>query len=470
MKMSNEETKKLGEKLLFKRKNGYEGLSAEDSVLVEEYCGGYRSFLDCGKTEREAVEASELMALAAGYKSFVPGGELNPGDGVYAINRGKAVVYARIGRKPLAEGVRIAAAHVDAPRIDLKPYPLYEDGDIALFKTHYYGGIRKYQWVALPLELHGVIAKKDGSVEKVSVGADEGDPVFAVTDLLPHLAKDQNAKTLGGAYTGENLNVLAGSTPYAEAESDKYKLTVMSVLNEMFGMTEEDFLSSELSFVPAGKSRDVGFDRSMIGAYGQDDRVCAYSALTALLDGKEIPEYTSVCVLIDKEEIGSEGISGMQSEWFDTFMKDICAAQGADVIRCYEKSVCLSADVSNAFDPNYPEVSDSRNNSQINQGAVLVKYTGAGGKSSANDASAELVAGMRSIFDGNGVIWQMGELGKVDQGGGGTVAKYMANRNIATVDVGVPVLSMHAPFEITSKLDVFMMYKAMKAFYEAKSL
>ncbi|MBR6740753.1 MAG: aminopeptidase [Clostridia bacterium] len=468
--MSKEKTEKLSDKLLYKRKNGYETLAAADLVKVDDFCEGYKKFLNVGKTEREAVSAAELMAKAAGYKPFKRGDSVKPGDGVYLINHGKAIAVARIGKNTLDSGAYITAAHVDAPRIDLKPYPLYEDGDMALMKTHYYGGIRKYQWVALPLELHGVIAKADGTVENVSIGSEPEDPVFAVTDLLPHLAKDQNTKPLGTAFTGESLNVLVGSTPYADEEGDKYKLTAMSILNERYAMTEADFLSSELSFVPAGEARDVGLDRSLIGAYGQDDRVCAYSALVAMLDQTEIPEHTSVCILVDKEEIGSEGISGMQSEWFDTFMDDLCQAQSVKLRACYENSVCLSADVSNAYDPNFPEVSDKRNNSQINQGAVVVKYTGSGGKGGANDASAELIAALRKVFDDAGALWQMGELGKVDQGGGGTVAKFMAKRNILTVDVGVPVLSMHAPFEITSKLDVFMMYKAMKAFYEAESL
>jgi aspartyl aminopeptidase len=336
---------------------------------------------------------------------------------------------------------------------------------MAFFKTHYYGGIRKYQWVTVPLELRGVIAKPDGSVINVSLGGVEGEPVFVITDLLPHLAKDHNAKTLGGAFTGEDLNVLAGSQPYADEGENRFKLSALSILNEKYGLTEEDFLSSELCFVPVGKSRDVGLDQSLIGAYGQDDRVCAYTALTALLEQAEDSDRTCVCVLVDKEEIGSEGISGMQSEWFDTLMSDICDCMQSDLRRLYENSYCLSADVCNAFDPNFPEVSEKNNSAVINGGAVITKYTGSGGKSSSNDASAEYIAMLRKLFADNKVIWQTGELGKVDQGGGGTVAKYMANRNIETIDVGAPVLAMHSPFEITSKLDVYMLYKAMKAFY-----
>lgn len=457
--------KKIRDDLFLNRKNGYDRLEAGEAVALQEYAEGYKAFLDRGKTEREAVDAAEVMARAAGYEKFTPGMRLAPGAKVYAINRGKAIACVKVGRESLERGARIVAAHVDAPRIDLKPCPLYEDASMAFFKTHYYGGIRKYQWVTVPLELRGVIAKPDGSVINVSLGGVEGEPVFVITDLLPHLAKDHNAKTLGGAFTGEDLNVLAGSQPYADEGENRFKLSALSILNEKYGLTEEDFLSSELCFVPVGKSRDVGLDQSLIGAYGQDDRVCAYTALTALLEQAEDSDRTCVCVLVDKEEIGSEGISGMQSEWFDTFMSDICDCMQSDLRRLYENSYCLSADVSNAFDPNFPEVSEKNNSAVINGGAVITKYTGSGGKSSSNDASAEYIAMLRKLFADNKVIWQTGELGKVDQGGGGTVAKYMANRNIETIDVGAPVLAMHSPFEITSKLDVYMLYKAMKAFY-----
>lgn len=468
--MAESENKELREKLLQCRKNGYDKVTPEDSVACEDYSAGYKAFLDKAKTEREAVLAAEVMAKAAGYTPYRRGMALKAGDKVYASNRGKAFIAAHIGEKPLSEGAVIAASHIDAPRLDLKPYPLYEDSDMAFFKTHYYGGIRKYQWVTIPLELHGVVFKENGEKVDVSIGARDDEPVLVITDLLPHLAKDQSQKTLSAAFTGENLNVLVGGAPYNDEGSDRVKLAVMSLLNEKYGITEADFLSAELSLVPASKSRDVGIDKSFIGAYGQDDRVCAYTTLTALLNSEEVPERTSVCILADKEEIGSEGVSGMQSDWFDTFFSDLCAAQGVSLRECYENSACLSADVGAAYDPNFPDVYEKRNTAYVNGGAHLVKYTGAAGKSSASDASAELVSAVRKVFNQNGVLWQMGELGKVDQGGGGTVAKYMAKRNIDTVDIGVPLLSMHAPFEISAKLDVYMMHKAAKAFYTIKKI
>lgn len=393
---------------------------------------------------------------------------LEPGDKIYSVNRGKGFIAAHIGTKPLSEGMTITVSHIDAPRLDLKPYPLYEDSDMAFLKTHYYGGIKKYQWVTIPLELRGVVIKSSGEKINVQIGGRDDEPVFVITDLPPHLSKEQAKKTLSAAITGENLNVLIGGVPYQDEGTDRVKLAVMSMLNEKYDITETDLLSSELSLVPAGKSRDVGMDASFIGSYGQDDRVCAYTSLTALLDSKETPERTSVCILADKEEIGSEGVSGMQSEWFDMFFADICASQNVSLGQCYENSACLSADVGIAYDPNFSDVYEKKNSAFVNGGVLLSKYTGSGGKSLASDASAELVGACRALFDKNGILWQMGELGKVDQGGGGTVAKYMANRNINTIDIGVPVLSMHAPFEITAKLDVYMMYKAAKTFYGIK--
>ena len=453
--------------LTYQKKNGYDRLQPGELEAIEAYCSGYKQFLDGGKTERECVDRTIALAETAGFRPYVRGMELKPGDKVYQSNRGKAVMLAVIGRKGLDQGVNIGAAHVDSPRLDLKQNPVYEADDLAFFKTHYYGGIRKYQWVTIPLELHGVVALKGGNVVRVSVGNGEGDPLFTIDDLLPHLGAEQSKKTLGEAIPGESLNILIGSRPLADDEgSDRVKVAVLELLNRKYGIVEEDFISAELCAVPAFRASDIGFDRSMIGAYGHDDRVCAYAALAALLQ-LDTPERTAVCMLADKEEIGSEGVTGMKSASFDTFMADLCAAQGVLPRACYEKSFCLSADVTAAYDPNFADVYEKRNSAFVNYGMGLCKYTGARGKSGASDASAELVAYVRKVLDGAGVAWQMAELGKVDAGGGGTVAAYMAERNIDTLDAGVPVLSMHSPFETVGKLDCYMTYKGMKAVFEA---
>ena len=386
---------------------------------------------------------------------------------IYKNNRGKALMLAVIGKKPLNEGAVIAGAHVDAPRIDLKQVTMYESDEMCYFKTHYYGGIKKYQWVTVPLELHGVVALRSGELVDVSVGRNVGEPKFVITDLLPHLAQDQMKKTMAEGITGEGLNILIGSVPYADEGKDRVKLAIMSILNDNYGITEEDFLSAELTAVPAYDVCEIGFDRSLIGGYAHDDRVCAYAELKAIFD-VVAPEKTCVCILADKEETGSDGVTGMQSRAFDSFMEDLCDAQGVKLRHCYENSFCISADVCNAYDPLYPEVSEKRSDSKINYGMGICKFTGARGKSGTSDASAEVVAYLRKIFADNGVIWQMAELGKVDQGGGGTIAKFMANRNIDTIDAGVPVLSMHAPFEVVSKLDCYMTYKGVLAAYSAK--
>ena len=435
---------------------------------MESYCKDYRIFLDEGKTERLCVEYAVSLAQAKGFRPFARGMELKAGDKLYRVNRGKSVMLAVMGTEPLSRGVNIGAAHIDSPRLDLKPNPLYEDSELALMKTHYYGGIRKYQWVAIPLELHGVVALKNGTTVKVSIGTEPGDPQLTITDLLPHLADEQAHKPLHKAITGEQLNLLVGSRPLADdTGSDRVKLAVMEILNKKYGIVEADFISAELSAVPAFSAVDIGLDRSMIGAYGQDDRVCAYAALAALLDAGQ-PVRTAVYMLADKEEIGSVGVSGMKSAAFDTFMSDLCDTQHIPLKTCYERSFCMSADVTAAFDPTYPEVSEKRNAAQLNYGLGFCKYTGSRGKSGASDASAELVAYTRRIMDEAGVVWQMAELGKVDQGGGGTVAGYMADRDIDTLDAGVPVLAMHAPFEVTGKLDCYMNYKGMLAVYQAK--
>ena len=465
----SDEIKELKEKLFSGRKNGYDRFDSAEQAAMDAYCDGYKAFLDKGKTER--LCAAEVLRLAEqkGYKPFTRGMDVKPGDKVYLCNRGKAVMLAYIGKKSLADGAQIAAAHIDSPRLDLKPNPLYEDSELAFFKTHYYGGIRKYQWVTIPLELRGVIALKDGSRVEVNIGADSGDPKLVITDLLPHLGQEQAKKPLATAIPGETLNLLLGSRPIGdEDDTGRVKLAVMKLLNEKYGITEDDFTSAELEAVPAANACDIGLDRSLIGAYGHDDRVCGYAALKALLDLEETPEKTAVCVLADKEEIGSDGVTGMQSAAFDTFMEDLCAAQDVPVRVCFEKSFCLSADVTAAYDPDYADVYEKRNSAFVNYGIGLCKYTGARGKSGASDADAETVAYVRGLLDRAGVVWQIAELGKVDAGGGGTVAMYMANRNITTLDAGVPVLSMHAPFETVAKLDCYETYKAMKAVYEAE--
>lgn len=469
--MEEKKEKTAGEKrreeLFNTMKNGYDWLPPEDETAMHSYCEEYKKFLNNGKTERECVDSMVHAALQNGFVPFERGMPLNPGDKVYRVNRGKALMLAVIGAAPLSEGMNLGAAHIDSPRLDLKPNPLYEDSELAFFKTHYYGGVRKYQWVTIPLELHGVIALKDGNVLKVAVGCGEGDPVFTVDDLLPHLAADQSKKPLGEAIPAETMNILIGSRPFRNDEgSDRVKLAILDLLNRKYGVTESDFNSAELTAVPNFQAVDVGFDRSMIGAYGHDDRVCSFAVLTALF-AQDTPRKTAVCILADKEEIGSEGVSGMKSAAFDTFMSDLCDAQRIPLKACYEKSFCLSADVSAAFDPNFPEVYEKRNSARMNYGVALCKYTGSRGKSGASDASAEILAYVRKVLDEAGVAWQISELGKADQGGGGTVAAYLAERDIDTLDAGVPVLSMHAPFETVSKLDCYMTYKCMKAIFEA---
>ena len=431
---------------------------------ADNFCEGYMNFLDAAKTEREAVEEAVALARANGFIAYRKGETYQPGEKVYYNNRGKALILAVFGRRDLSQGVHITAAHIDSPRLDLKPNPLYEDGELAYFKTHYYGGIKKYQWTVTPLALHGVIVKKDGETVKVKVGEDDADPKFVITDLLPHLAASQMKATMAEGVKGENLNVLIGSRPFDDTDAaENVKLNILNILFEKYGINEADFLSAELEVVPAFKACDIGFDRSMIGAYGHDDRVCAYPALMALIDA-ETPEYTSLCVLADKEEIGSVGNTGLDSSYLNYFVCDLAETAGLDGRDVLSRSQCLSADVNAAFDPLYPEVSEKRNASFVNRGVVITKYTGARGKGGTSDASAEFMAKIRALLDGSGVVWQTGELGKVDEGGGGTVAKYVAGLNVDTVDLGVPVLSMHAPFEVVAKLDVYMTYKACLAF------
>ena len=430
------------------------------------FCEGYKAFLNAAKTEREAAAYSEQLLKQAGYKPFVPGMALNAGDKVYLINRSKCVLAATIGERSMAEGFHLNIAHIDSPRLDLRPVPLFEKDGLAYFRTHYYGGIRKYQWPTIPLALHGVVCREDGTTVTITIGENDEDPVFTITDLLPHLGREQGKKPLNEAIPSESLNILIGSWPEPDDDgSDRVKLAIMRILHEKYGIVEEDFISAELEAVPAANARDLGFDRSLIGAYGHDDRVCAYAELAAILQ-LDVPEKSAVCIFADKEEIGSEGVSGMQSEAFEHFMKTLCGMQSVELTDCFANSFCISADVTAAYDPNFSEVYERRNAAYVNYGVGLCKYTGSGGKGGASDASAEVVGRIRRLFNGNGVMWQMAELGKTDAGGGGTVAKYMAKRNIDTLDAGVPVLSMHAPYETVAKLDCYMTYKGMKVFFE----
>jgi len=453
--------------LFYEQKNGYDRIDTQERRALEDYCLGYMEFLNTSRTEREAVKNAIALAEEQGFVEYEPGMELRPGMKLYRNNRGKALMLAVIGRRDLSYGAVIAGAHVDAPRLDLKQIPMYESDEMCFFRTHYYGGIKKYQWVTIPLELHGVVALKNGDVIDVSIGREPDEPKFVITDLLPHLAADQMKKTMAEGITGEGLNILIGSAPYADEGKDRVKLAVLSILNDLYDITEEDFLSAELTAVPAYDVCEVGLDRSLIGGYGHDDRVCAYAELKAIFDVEE-PERTCVCILADKEETGSDGVSGMQSAAFDCFMEDLCQSQGVALRRCYEKSFCLSADVSNAYDPLYPDVSEKRSEAKVNYGMGISKFTGARGKSGTSDASAELVAYLRRLFAEKDVVWQLCELGKVDQGGGGTIAMFMANRNIDTIDAGVPVLSMHAPFEVVAKFDCYMTYKGVLVAYSDK--
>ncbi len=456
--------KELKEELEYKNRSAFESISEDELERSFAYAESYKLFLDNCKTEREAVKYSVAMAKRRGYTEYRLGDDIAVGGKYYYNNRGKQLVVFRVGEEPLENGAYIMAAHIDSPRLDLKQNPLYEDSGLGLFKTHYYGGIKKYQWTAVPLALHGIVMKSDGTSVDICIGEDEDEPIFYVSDLLPHLAKDQMSKSLAEGITGEGLNIIVGSEPYREEETDgAIKLNLLRILNEKYGMCEEDFLSAELTAVPAMHARDIGLDRSLIAGYGHDDRVCAYSELTALLDSNDTAK-TVFAVLADKEETGSDGVSGMQSELFADILAEVCEAKGANYRVVKANSKCLSADVNAAYDPNFPEVLEKKNACYANCGVVLSKFTGARGKSGTSDATSEFTAYVRSFLNKSGVVWQMAELGKVDQGGGGTVAKFIANMNIDTIDVGVPVISMHAPYEAISKLDLYMTYKAFCAF------
>lgn len=464
-KKETSKTKEIKEQLFMKKKNSGLIMSDTEMKAADKFCEGYKKFLDDGKTEREAVKAALALAEKAGFAEFDCSKKYKAGDKVYVNNRGKALILSIIGKDNIENGVNILAAHIDSPRLDLKQNPLYEDAEMAFFKTHYYGGIKKYQWTAVPLALHGVIIKKDGEAVEVKIGEDDKDPVFVVTDLLPHLADEQMKRPASKIVSGEELNILIGSRPFRDDdESELVKLNIMNILFEKYGIVEEDFLSAELEAVPACKAKDVGFDRSLVGAYGQDDRVCGYTALMASLDHKGVPSKTVVTVLTDKEETGSDGNTGLQSSYLEYFIYDLAETMDKNGRHVLSASKCLSADVNAGFDPSFPDVLEKKNCAYVGKGTCLTKFTGSRGKSGTSDASAEFVGYVRSIFDKNDIIWQTGELGKVDLGGGGTVAKYIANLDVDTIDLGVPVLSMHAPFEITSKNDVYMTYKAFAAF------
>lgn len=465
--MSKEKTQGqlLKEKLCISKKHAGLRLNEDEIKTCFDFCEDYKSFLNEAKIEREAVIKTIALAERCGFREFSEGMQLKEGDKVYFNNRGKAIILAVIGSEPIENGVHLAAAHIDSPRLDLKQLPLYEDSEAALFKTHYYGGIKKYQWAAIPLALHGVVIRKDGTKIPVNIGENESDPVFCVTDLLPHLANDQMKRTPADLIKGEELNILVGSMPFKDDEvSEKVKLNIISILNEKYGIVEEDFLSAELEAVPAFFAKDVGIDRSMVGSYGHDDKVCAYTALKAILDCKNVKK-TSVVVLTDKEETGSDGNTGLCSDYLEHFFYNLADCFGANGRKVIAKTECLSADVNAAFDPTFPDVMDKKNCAFINYGVCVTKFTGARGKSGTSDASAEFVARVRTLLDNNSVIWQTGELGKVDGGGGGTVAAYLANMNMDVIDVGVPVISMHAPFEVVAKTDVYMTYKAFLVFF-----
>ncbi len=449
--------------LLYERKNVYKNADKALLESISQYATGYKRFLDEGKTERETVAYTVAMAREQGYRPYVLGDKVKSGDKLYYDNRGKSLFLLKVGTADVAEnGIRILVAHVDSPRLDLKQVPLYESDGMAFFKTHYYGGIKKYQWLTIPLALHGVVVLKDGTKLTVKIGEEEGDPVFYVSDLLPHLSQELNEKTVVKAFPAEHLNILVGGIPAADCEKNAVKTGVMQLLNTAYGITEEDFLSAEIEAVPALRARDAGFDRAFVASYGHDDRVCAYPEITATL-GCESAE-TVLTILADKEEIGSEGNTGMQCVLIRDIIDCIAESFGKSSAVVRAKSKCLSADVTSAYDPTYQDAFEKQNAAFASCGVAMNKFTGARGKSGSNDASAEYIGYLRGIFAEAGVVWQTGELGKVDLGGGGTVAKFLANYNIDTVDLGVPVISMHAPYELISKADLYEAHLAFSAF------
>ena len=456
--------------LLNKKEIGWKNLDTREKEAIFSFSNGYIKFLNTAKTEREAVCVAKEIAESNGFRDISTFDKLNPGDRVYFVNREKSMYLAILGTEKLEKGVQIVGSHIDSPRLDLKPNPLYEDSGFAYFKTHYYGGIKKYQWTTIPLSIHGVIVKSNGQKITVNIGEDDSDPIFTITDLLPHLAQDQMEKKLKNGIDGEDLNLLLGSIPCDdEKETDKIKLNILNILNQKYDITEADFLSSELEIVPAFKARSLGFDGSMVAAYGQDDRVCAYTSLSAMMALENV-KTTAICILSDKEEIGSMGNTGMESHMFDYFVSELLNKSGENKPNLLDKVFCfskmLSADVDAGFDPIYASVSDKTNSAFLGRGIGLNKYTGARGKSGASDANAEYVAWIRNLLEKNNIRYQISELGKVDVGGGGTIAYILANKGVDVIDCGVPVLSMHAPYEVTSKFDIYTAYKTYKAFWE----
>ncbi len=462
------EAKTKGEELkgrLFMEKKNM-GLSKSEEYLekADLFSEGYKSFINMCKTEREVYDTALSIAREKGYKAFDMSKEYKAGDKVYLGNCQKALILATFGKKPLLEGTRIVASHIDCPRIDLKPQPVFEKDEIAYFKTHYYGGIKKYQWPTLPLAIHGVVILNDGKTVDIRVGESECDPVFVISDILPHLAQEQMKRSAGEIIKGEELNVIIGGRPFKDDKvSEKVKLNILSILFEKYGIYEEDFVSAELSLVPAHKACDVGFDRALIGGYGHDDRCCAYPSLMAEVEAKE-PTYTTICVLADKEEVGSDGRTGLNSKMLEFFIEDLAENAGVSYREVLRNSYCLSSDVGAAFDPTFPDCFEKNNSARINYGPIVTKYTGSRGKNGTNDAPAETVGFVRKILNDNDVQWQTGELGKVDLGGGGTVAKFVGALQVNTIDMGVPVLSMHSPFELISKSDLYETFRAYEAF------
>ena len=461
------QAQQLAEKLFYKP-----AYAADKDVDVREkasaFAEGYKKYLDAAKTEREAAAESEKQLLAAGYQLFDPKKTYAAGDKIYFVQDNKAIVAATIGTRSFEDGFRLLIAHTDCPRLDLRPTPLYESDHLSYFKTHYYGGVRKYQWATIPLAIHGVFTRADGTTVNVCIGEEDSDPVFCITDLLPHLSAEQNDRKLPDGIRAEELNLLIGSEAVQDEEvKDAVKLNTMILLNEKYGITEKDFVRAEIEIVPAFKARDIGFDRSMVGGYGHDDRVNAYPALLAEIETKN-PAYTTVCVLTDKEEIGSDGITGMNSMYVFHFMQQLCRAAGQDDIIAFHNSVCLSADVTAAYDPSWSSAFEPMNGTYAGRGVGIVKYTGSRGKGAASDASAELVGSITRLLDEHNVAWQLGEMGRLDLGGGGTIAKYVANRGIPVLDIGVPVLSMHSPFEVIHKTDLYMAYRAFVVFNHAQ--
>ena len=461
-------SEELKEKLFNKKENGWKSVNEEEKQSIFNFSKGYMDFLNKAKTEREFVKKAKELADQNGFKDIMEFEKLKPGDKIYFINRSKSMYLAIIGTENIEKGLHIIGSHIDSPRLDLKPNPLYEDSEMAYFKTHYYGGIKKYQWTTIPLSIHGTIVKTNEEKIDICIGEDENDPIFTITDLLPHLAQDQMEKKLKNGIDGEDLNLLIGSMPYEEKCKDQVKLNILNILYERYGITEADLTSTEIELVPAFKARSLGLDESMVAAYGQDDKVCAYTSLTAMMELQNIKN-TAVCILSDKEEIGSMGNTGMESHMFDFFISEmlnkleINRPNLLDKVFCFSKM--LSSDVDAGFDPLYASVSDKTNAGFLGKGISLNKYTGARGKSGASDANAEYVAWIRNVLEKEDIHYQVAELGKVDVGGGGTIAYIIANKGADVIDCGVPVLSMHAPYEVTSKFDIYSAYKTYKTFW-----